>query len=115
MKVGALCCLQRRLSLLKSHAAGSILPALAKRQERGTHIGVVYGSSEARAGLPHYTLLFLDFTGAGCNHLAIADVADYAPSDRWSEGAFAFWDRIPMSRKGGETWGTRLNLERVNG
>src|SRR5208283_4288295 len=99
MKVGALCCLQHRLSLLKSHAAGSILPALAKRQERGTHIGVVYGSSEARAGLPHYTLLFLDFTGAGCNHLAIADVADYAPSDRWSEGLLRFGTGFPCLAK----------------
>jgi hypothetical protein len=49
---------------------------------------------------------FLDCGVFECNHLAIADVAEYAPSDRWSEGAFAFWGCNPMSRKCGETWGT---------
>jgi len=44
----------------------------------------------------------VDFIRSGCNHLAIAEVADIAPFDRMVGGGFAFGGALSRRRYGSE-------------
>jgi hypothetical protein len=57
----------------------------------GAAIATFEGSTFVGMGAVFASAIVLTGGVTECNHLAIADVADYAPSDRRSEGAFAFW------------------------
>jgi hypothetical protein len=70
-----------RLIYFWRKADSSCLASLARRNDGVGGFGVYFGR---RLGFGY----FVDVEGLGCNHLAIAEVAEYALSDRVVGGGF---------------------------